>query len=226
MTYLGTIGYRAAYMGQVHEGFMASFVPAWDKLKSTIPGNYYFTRGLGPHGMAANQLAAKFKGDWLLMLDTDHIFSDDAFIEMVETFEEFECDVLVGFTQKRQWPYHPVLYKTDFKLTTVPETIFPGKYELSPIRIDSSGAACLMVRRNVFELLEHWLELKDNLKPFDIIRPDLGEDSSFFMRVKQAGFQAWCAPWIKFHHLETRVVTDDMVDRGDKVPPGFSKFGV
>lgn len=207
--FAGTIGYRAAYMGHVHEGFMASFVAAWDFLRdNTSDGlKYHFARGLSVlPSQSANQLVNAMKGDWLLMLDTDHVFNNEALFDMVETFNDsaYGIDVLVGFTQKRQPPYHPVLYKTDFKLKAVPETIFPDKHEFSPIKIDSSGAACLMVRRKVFEVL-------GLPAPFDIVRSDLGEDSSFFWRIKRSGFQAWCAPWIKFHHLETRLVTDEMI---------------
>lgn len=219
MNYLGTIGYRAAYMGHVHEGFMASFVSAWTRLQEEKPGRYHFARGLSAlPNQSANQLYNAMQGDFLLMLDVDHVFDSNAFIDMIETYTEYTCDVLVGFTQKRQPPYHPVLYKTDFKIETIPETIFPDKHEFAPIPIDSSGAACLMVRRTVFESIQNPRYKYAEHKPFDVIRPDLGEDSSFFKRVRKGGFQAWCAPWIKFHHLETRLVTDDMIIFPDKIP--------
>jgi len=212
MNYLGTIGYRAAYMGHVPEGFMASFVAAWDHLKREIPGEYYFKRGLSClPDQSANQLYHDFKGDWLLMLDNDHIFAQDAFEEMVTTFEAHALDILVGFAQKRQPPYHPAIYQTDFLEDGKVETIFPDRHEFAPIKIDSSGCYALLVRRKVFDQICDPKAFLPENDPFDKMRPDLGEDSSFFMRAKAAGFQAWCAPWIKFHHLATVPVTDDMM---------------
>ncbi len=184
-------------------------------------------------------------GDWVLFLDTDHVFKSDAFYEMVTTFEENSLDILTGFAQKRQPPYLPLIMKTNFDPLTKWEPIIPGPIEKNIlIPIDASGLACVMVRRKVFEAIKETL----NEKPFDFRRefdpwtklsnPPAGvwngwkgpvpdpnfelpagtrwddyfwEDISFFWRVKLLRFQPYCAPWIKFHHIETRLVTDDMM---------------
>ncbi len=163
------------------------------------------------------------------MLDTDHVFGADAFYEMVTTFEDNQLDILVGFTQKRVPPYHPVLYKTNFDALIDFETIFPDPIERQMlIPIDASGAACLMVRRKVFEAIyftgerpfdrrrkfeflpdAHWRDLPDGRWKDETF----GEDTSFFWRAQILGFKAYCAPWIKFHHIGTRLVTEDMIFR-------------
>lgn len=255
MNYRGTIAYRTNSGGaMIHEGFAASFIQAWDFLNREWqhPQEYaedvekkreafHFMRGQScMPDESANQIAEQFLGDWVLMLDTDHVFAADAIYEMVTAFEgnngaKPPLDVLVGFTQKRFPPYTPVLYKTDaFNAMLDFETIFPrgiDRHQLIPI--DSSGAACLMVRREVFEKIKEKSE-----RPFDRRRkfnaphlsqtdhvvnrvacipenryPDetFGEDTSFFWRLQMLGIQAWCAPWIKFHHLTTVMVTEDML---------------
>jgi len=191
---------------------------------------------------SANQIADTFLGDWVLMLDTDHVFAADAFYEMVTTFEENNLDVLVGFTQKRAAPYHPVIYKTDFDALVDFETIFPDPIQRQTlIPIDSSGAACLMVRRRVFDAIKgygerpfsprrkfnapHLIPADDMQNPTCIVPKDryidetFSEDSSFFWRAKMAGVQSYCAPWIKFHHLATVLVEESMIQREDSPIP-------
>lgn len=249
MKYLGTIAYRTGLGGNVPEGFLASFVPAWDflcreynELKHHDYGHadFHFMRGLSCmlHD-SANQIAEGFLGDWVLFLDTDHVFKSDAFYEMVTTFEENKLDILTGFTQKRQPPYTPVIQKTDFNPLFPFEPIIPGPIEKNMlIPIDAAGLACLMVRRSVFAAIEENLrerpfDFRSKFRPPHVPYPskniwngDTGlimipedrrydeffwEDISFFWRVALLGFKAYCAPWIKFHHIETRLVTDDMI---------------
>lgn len=245
MTYRGTIAYRSNSGAQIPEGFAASFIQAWDFLCHQYTEsrehwwNFHFMRGLSCMvDESANQIADQFLGDWVLMLDTDHVFAADAFYEMVTTFEENKLDVLVGFTQKRVPPYHPVLYKTDgFNAMLDFKTIFPNPMERHQlIEIDSSGCSCLMVRRKVFEEIKlrgerpfdrrrkfnsahlgDWSILNEtfNVTPKGRwIDEAFGEDTSFFWRAQMLGFKAYCAAWIKFHHLSTIMVTEDML-----IPP-------
>lgn len=278
MNYRGTIAYRANQGGAVSEGFLWSVVNAWDFMKRElgefdilsdpefvgktveyfVSHNVHFMRGLScMPDESANQIAETFLGDWVLMLDTDHMFSADTFLEMIRTFENpppvysntsgeevvSELDILVGFTQKRVPPYHPVIYKTAFDARVDFETIFPDALQRQQlIEVDSSGAACLMIRRRVFDAIKNCGErpfdrrrkwnipgmstLKGNdipvmrncVRGYDTPLPEgrwidetFGEDTSFFWRAKMLGFKAWCAPWIKFNHLETRLVTESMM---------------
>jgi len=239
MNYRGTIAYRTNLGGKVDEGFLHSVVMAWDfLLKRSVEGSiregreclaepdysFHFMRGLSCEpAESANQIAETFLGDWVLMLDTDHVFGSDAFYEMIMTFEENHLDVLVGFTQKRVYPYHPVIYKTKFDPLVDFETIFPNPLERQRlIPIDSSGAACLMVSRKMFSAIKE----RFREKPFDrrpkftfgwpvpkdrLNTETFGEDTSFFWRVHMLGIQAFCAPWVKFHHLAMVLVDETMI---------------
>ncbi len=246
MTYRGTIAYRANLHGNVSEGFLHSVVLAWDFLNRHIiesiqppfysqENNYHFMRGLScVPAESANQIADTFLGEWVLMLDPDHIFAADSFYEMAKTFEENKLDVLVGFTQRRFPPYHPVIFKTDFDALKDFETIFPdpiARQTLVPI--DSSGAACLMVRRKVFDQIKAMGERPfdprekfhtNHIESFELVNDiqvptgrfkneTFGEDSSFFWRAKMLGFKAFCAPWVKFHHLATVLVDEGMIQK-------------
>lgn len=261
MNYRGTIAYRSGIGRQIDEGFAASFIAAWDFLvrnfhdpdvsvgmPGTVVGlgnaSFNFMRGLScmPHD-AANQIAQGFQGDWVLFLDTDHIFRSDAFFELITTFEENQLDILVGFTQKRQQPYTPVIFRTDFDPYYDFETIVPDAIQRQMlVPIDSSGLACTLVHRRVFEKIHQFLgELPFDFRPKfhpphgarpfeskiwtgydnrDRVLPKgrrsdefYWEDTSFFWRAALCGFRAFCAPWVKFHHLEQRAVTDDLIQK-------------
>lgn len=270
MKYRGTIAYRTGLGGNVPEGFLASVVPAWDFLTHEIdtiteygkgtPERVHFMRGMSCmlHD-SANQIAEGFLGDWVLFLDTDHVFKSDAFYNMVSTFEDglpdgSQIDILTGFTQKRQPPYTPVIQKTNFDPLLNFEPIIPDAIQRHTlISVDAAGLACLMVRRRVFDKIKDMGE-----KPFDFrpkfqpsripmtteenetytameyfgkcadydfkLPPDrrsdefYWEDISFFWRAALLGFKAYCAPWIKFHHIETRLVTDDMMQLEKESP--------
>lgn len=257
MNYRGTIAYRTGLGGNVPEGFLASVVPAWDFLNRhiieahqppfyTIENNFHFMRGMSCmlHD-SANQIADGFLGDWVLMLDTDHVFRSDAFYEMVTAFEENNLDILTGFAQKRQPPYTPLIMKTNFDPLLSFDPIIPDPIQKHTlISVDAAGLACVMIRRSVFAAIaeklgelpfdfrakfrppyymgqmqesgaynpghDEWID-PENLPPDRRADEFYWEDISFFWRAALLGFKAYCATWIKFHHIETRLVTDDMI---------------
>lgn len=242
MNYRGTIAYRTGIGSHVTEGFCASLVAAYNFLHKEARRNrevdhdFHFMRGLSCmlHD-SANQIAEGFLGEWVIFLDTDHVFQSDALFEMITTFEEENLDILTGFAQQRQPPYMPLIFNTEFNAFEGFKSIIPqGIDRHRLIEVDSSGLACLMVRRSVFEAIAARGE-----KPFDMrkkfnathldthvvlnevvgplpqgrhIDETFWEDVSFFWRAQMLGFQAFCAPWIKFHHLETRLVDESMIN--------------
>lgn len=236
MNYLGTIAYRTGTMGaKIDEGFCASFIEAMNFLHKKNVAPIFFMRGQSSWlAESANQIAECAKGGWVLMLDTDHVFASNAFFEMIDTFETQMVDVLVGFTQKRQPPYTPCIYNYDFDPVKPLVPIIPTglqKHDLIPI--DASGCACLMIRSTVFTRIKEDLrerpfqprwkyqELETSLTSFKYLRPDgdgdpfFWEDISFFRRLNLLGIKSYCAPWIPFYHLETRMVTERLIGKRD-----------
>lgn len=241
MKYRGTIAYRSGIGSKIDEGFAASLVSAWDFLMSQAnefentdgsPIRFHFMRGLSCMlEDSANQIADGFLGDWVLFLDTDHVFTSDALYEMITTFSDNKLDILTGFAQQRQPPYHPLISRTDFNpLKNFIPIIPKGIDRQSLFPIDSSGLACLMVSRKVFDDIKKFGERPFDMRPkfntVDMVTGDsinkvvpegrhiwerYWEDVSFFWRAKMLGYQAYCAPWIKFHHLETRLINESMM---------------
>lgn len=166
------------------------------------------------HHASRNDLAARFLGDWLLQLDTDHVPDPDLVVRMLRLIADVEQDtgvqiqVLSGTYQFKGPPHSPVYYQWRGEGDNV--TIQPIVC-LSPdakiIEIGAAGGGCLWVRRSVFDRMA--TELRES--PFDLKR-GLGEDISFFYRCRQLGIQCYAATQIESPHLTFRAITLSDID--------------
>ena len=160
------------------------------------------------HAFARNTLVKQMRGDWLLMLDTDHQFDPDiaARLLFVMNNSPVKVQVLSAIYQYKNPPYSPKIYQWDKRGKTF-EAIggwtFPKVNKkgagLGLVPIGAGGAGCLLVKREVFDLITK--KLKQD--PFDITHP-YSEDVSFYLRLKKIGIKAYCVPEIEYHHLEYR----------------------
>jgi len=159
------------------------------------------------HTFARNTLVDLIKGDWLLMLDTDHQFEPDIVARMLSLLDNLKIDVLTGLYCYKSPPYAPVLYQSNTKLDCF-EPIVDWDQQVKCFEIASAGAGCLMVRKSVFD------RIKDELheSPFDVSHP-FSEDHSFFRRLQKLGIKAYCAPNIESHHLQIKPISYSEMDK-------------
>jgi len=203
---IGTIGYMGGLMS-VPEAFMWSYGQMIqynsDYLVEPNECIYYTRSSISFHSAARNSLVDSMKGDWLLMLDTDHVFDPDIAARLLNVMNINNIDVITALYQYRTHPHSPVIYQwTDKGLEAIGDwDRLDGPYL---IPIGSSGAGCLMIKRTVFEKIKK--ELKEG--PFDIVHP-YGEDHSFFKRLKTLGIKAYCAPHIESHHIQIKQLSID-----------------
>ena len=144
------------------------------------------------HAAARNNLVDTMKGEWLLMLDTDHQFEPDLAARMLFCMNQYDIDVLTGIYTHKTPPHVPVIYKYE-KNGFAPLVILEKNVRI--LEIDSAGAGCLMVRKSVFDRIREKGE-----SPFDITHP-YGEDHSFFLRLRKLKIKSYCNPHIECHHL-------------------------
>lgn len=145
--------------------------------------------------MSRNKLCSKFIGDWLMMIDADHVFDPDLIGRMLVLFDSYDLDVLSGIYVSKTPPYPPMIQWRDEK---------DGKWhiisEWSPkarlIQIHRAGAGCLMIRRRALQRI--YLEL--NEEPFSY-NNNFSEDFSFFTRLEKLGIKAYCACQVSCEHL-------------------------
>jgi hypothetical protein len=141
------------------------------------------------HSFARNTLVDNTKGNWTLMLDTDHSFEPDILVRMLHLMDKHNLDVLTGIYQFKNYPYAPVLYtknENGFGFSVIGD----WDKDCEVFQISSAGAGCLLVKNTVF----------DSTFPFS-------EDHSFFMRLDKLDIKAFCAPSIESYHLATKEVS-------------------
>ena len=177
---------------------------------------YYDKASASFHSFARNSLVQRMKGDWLLMLDTDHVFDPDLACKMTQRMYMHNVDVITGFYQYKFPPYAPVLYRF---IKGGHAIIGDWDKDIEFQQVDSAGAGCLLVRRSVFQRITN--ELKE--EPFDII-PPYGEDHSFFYRLRKLKIKAYFDSTIQYNHIVYRPVTlDDYEKEKDNLLMGKVK---
>lgn len=153
------------------------------------------------HSAARNFLTNRILGDWLCMFDTDHAFEPDILARMVNFMNVHEVDVITAKYRHKSPPYTPVIYKRNENDAL--EIIVGWDNKLSLVEVDSAGAGCLLVKKEVYKRIRE--ELHE--EPFDIMHP-YSEDHSFFMRLRKLEIKAWCAVNIDCYHLKTQEIDD------------------
>lgn len=211
--YVGTVAYMGGVMS-VPEKFCWS----WSQMiqyndEYLVDGNerVFYTRATASyHSFARNMIVKGMRGDWLLMLDTDHAFEPDLLARMLCRMYKHDLDVVTGMYQYKYAPHSPVVYiwQDEEKQLYAPLGDWDKNVDLFPVA--SSGAGCLLVRRRVFD--EIWKQLKE--QPFDIIHP-YSEDHSFFKRLHKIGVTPYCCPSIESNHLQVKEIGLKDYDKTD-----------
>jgi len=207
--YLGTVA-RIGGVPAMYTQFVDSFIDMiqWNQQYVCGPGEWiYYPKppACSVVDMSRNMIVDKFEGDWLLQIDSDHSFDPDILGRILNMAQMIGAVVATGMYQYKMAPHSPVLY----------QKIDDGRFPLvewddsaTAMVVDSAGAGCLWVRRQVFDKIREDL----NEKPFDRY-PDLSEDHSFFQRLEKIGVQCVCFPKIECHHLTVRPLSLADYDR-------------
>lgn len=208
---IGTIGYMGGVMA-IPEPFVWSWSQMIEYNNDYLlnPGEQIlYTRTTNSyHSFARNNLVTAMRGDWLLMLDTDHQFDPDLASRLLRWFyAEPDIDIITGIYQYKGAPYSPKIYRFTKDMTSIEaignwEKIKDKRYLTE---IDSAGGGCLLVRKRVFNMIKS----RFKVDPFDIHMP-FSEDNSFFYRVKKLGIKVYCDTTIEYPHLSYQRITLDM----------------
>lgn len=198
---LGTVGYMGGVMA-VPELFCWSWgqlVQYNQEFLCDADHFIHYTRvTYSDHAPARNSMARDFLGDWLLQLDTDHMFDPDILARMLRVMKEVDADVLSAVYQMKTPPYAPVLYQENEGCKVI------GKWpdDMEVMEIASGGGGCLLVRRHVFDRIN--TELKS--EPFTRFE-GFSEDHSFFRRCRELGVKTYAAMHIECNHLKVAPIS-------------------
>jgi len=89
------------------------------------------------------------------------------------------------------------------------ETLETMKNRHKPFTVDYAGFGWLMIKHGVFENPEMkypWFAPKMQVFESGAVQDMCGEDVSFCLDAKEAGYEIWCDPRIRVGHEKPRVI--------------------
>lgn len=147
--------------------------------------------------------AIRQEADYVMWIDSDMVFNHDLLSRLIESIEG--KDIVAPLFFRRKKPFNPPIYKS-IKLN------YGGEHEVeeyddypedSMFEVDAVGFGCVLMRTKVLkDVIEH------NHTCFNPM-PAFGEDISFCIRAKRAGYKIWVDSSIKIGHLSQTIVTEE-----------------
>mgnify|MGYP000898317389 FL=1 len=134
-----------------------------------------------PIHQAREQLARRFTGTHLLMIDDDMVFN----VEDIQRLIEADKPIISGLYNRRSTKPAPVVFDivdNTLQLTDAPK-------ELS--KVVGTSLACTLIERSVFSKVGFEFRFGTNL----------GEDQEFILRCLEADIEWWLDPQAKIGHI-------------------------
>ena len=153
----------------------------------------------------------KLKYDYQLWIDSDIVFNVEKFYQLVLMDEKIAsgwyCTEDGKTTSVAHW-----LDEDDFKGNggvMNHETLDSIAKRKKPFTVDYAGFGWLLIKHGVFEDKEMkypWFAPKMQVFESGAVQDMCGEDVSFCLDAKEAGFRIMCDPRIRVGHEKTRVI--------------------
>jgi hypothetical protein len=153
----------------------------------------------------------KLEYDYQLWIDSDIVFSSDSFWALFAMDKDIACGWYATedgrTTSVAHW-----LEENDFKKNggvmnhEMVDTISNRK---RPFTVDYTGFGWTMIKYGVFENADMkypWFAPQMQIFESGEVQDMCGEDVSFCLDAKKAGFEIWCHPQIRVGHEKTRVI--------------------
>ena len=153
----------------------------------------------------------KLKYDYQLWIDSDIVFNVEKFYQLVLMDEKIApgwyCTEDGKTTSVAHW-----LDEDDFKGNggvMNHETLDSIAKRQKPFTVDYAGFGWLLIKHGVFEdsqMTYPWFAPKMQIFESGAVQDMCGEDVSFCLDAKEAGFRIMCDPRIRVGHEKTRVI--------------------
>ena len=165
----------------------------------------------------------KLEYDYQLWIDSDIVFSTEKFWQLCDV--AFPADAVEDETKKR--PISAGWYMTeDGRTTSVAHWLDEDDFRTNggvmnhetgdsiskrrkPFTVDYTGFGWVMIENGVFENEEMkypWFAPQMQVFESGAVQDMCGEDVSFCLDAKAAGYEIWCDPRIRVGHEKTRVI--------------------
>ncbi len=143
-----------------------------------------------------NELISGLEGEWILFLDDDHVFEDDALLRLLDR----DVDVVSALYCRRYPPFSPVVYHgIDILNKRMELYTWEGLSEESGLlEIAGCGAGFLLVKTKVLQAMTPpFFRVGGSDWQSDVI----GEDTNFCVSVRELGYKVYVDLDVSIAHL-------------------------
>lgn len=147
--------------------------------------------------------AIKAQADYVLWLDSDMVFTPDLLERLVKSIEG--KDMVTALCFRRRPPYTPPIW-SKLRLGATSEENQIEEYTDYPselFEVEGCGFAAVLMKTEVLA------SVFNREKMMFIPMVGYGEDVSFCIRARRAGYKIWCDPTIKVGHIGSITVTEE-----------------
>ena len=125
----------------------------------------------------------------ILLMDADMVYPPETITDLFDVLQDHDADMAGGLCYRGYEPYDPLIWGLEKDALLKP---FEDYKFGDIVRAAATGAACLLIKREVFEKVERpWFRIQEEEKTVDgkttVIRR--GEDTYFTRRATAAGFK-------------------------------------
>lgn len=158
-------------------------------------------------------LAHPNQPEWLWMLDTDMVFAPDTLDRLLDSADAKDRPIVgaLCFGGGRDAKVFPTIY------TVTPDGQTIDRCEDYPrdalCKIDATGAACILIHRNVFlTMTKRFPRPLPWFQDVVINGMDIGEDICFCLRARQCNIPIYVHTGIQIGHEKTQIITEESFD--------------
>lgn len=163
--------------------------------------------------LAESSISPEVNADYLFMIDDDMLSPPDLFYQLVA----HDKPIVAALAFTRNPDHRPVIYETiEGYDRSVHQrygfTRFVNNYPRNKlVECDAVGFGAVLIKTEVFKKIE---------KPWFFGMAQTGEDISFCIKAKKAGFSVWMDTSIKLGHLGApTIITEEYSDVWNKLTP-------
>jgi hypothetical protein len=188
--YLNSAGLSYRFVSQY-----SSFVPSARENTAT--------NSFGADWEATGFGAGKFTYDRILWIDSDISWT----VEALQTLLDTDLDIVAGMMPvSRDGRFGAMRFNSEGNPTSLNSRNFIVEGE--PFEVDGVSFGFLAVRSGVFEKMERpWFRVRQTSIEAVPYKVDLGEDYSWCVGAKEAGFSVWVHPLVRVEHMKEMVLT-------------------
>ena len=157
-----------------------------------------------------NAMAESFSGDWLAMIDDDHVYTPDMLRRLLRHLDRREVDIVTPLIVRRALPHQNVLVNASADAGKPHETrqvvLEPGDRGL--LEVHAAGTGVMVLKRRVFDRVSRpWFEWGRT-----------SEDFALCLKAQAAGCRIFCDLETRVGHILPMIVWPGRAADGRFVP--------